>query len=213
MGVTSIISAADLEKALEIMPDRVGDFAEMLSYAGFDPAVTFNIIMRKMDVSPVAKRALFTLVIFGLTRGFGSTKSQETICQKTEKAGEGMLREAFTSLGITFGRPSSKTDITIPRIMAAFPFLTYRVQQDLILLGKNRRMGYMGKLPESLQYPGSVAMLNPESYKFHREDYIEYNMHCQSIWDNNYNEVRARENATKFADLAKDSKLAGKKKI
>jgi len=203
---TSILDDKDLKSMLkfDITDDDFKSMSNSIEFSGYDPVVTFNIIMKLMGKDSDKKKQLFLLIIFGLTRGFGNGKSKEDILSRTSEDGRASLESALAFFRVQFGKVKNKRAITISRILTAFPVLVFKFHAKLISTNKKQKLGYTGELPEHFQYPGSPAMMNETTWAEQEENYIGYVYFLAELWDAEYDEDDAR----RFAKLAHDSVLA-----
>jgi len=200
------LKETDVQKMLsfEIEDAGVGTSAAMIEYSGFNPIVTFNLCMKKIKNDKDRKNKLVLLIIFGLTRGFGSKKSKSDILEKTTEDGRDELDAAFSLFDVDFSGDRKRNTITVSRIMAAFPVLVYNVQQVLIRLGRNKNYDFSSNLPINYMYPGSPAMMSEETWEELQENYLQFIEQLNILW----NQTTDYERDLKFALLAYKSPLA-----
>jgi len=182
----------------EVSEDVVSEIAERVSFKGFDPLVIFKLVSDKIKSDASVKQALFVMITFGLTRGFGGGKSWQTILEKTNPAGRDLLQNAKDKLNVKLTRPDSEETITIPRLMQVFSFYTYRIYCVLVKIGKVRAFGYTGSLPQQLCWIGSPSCMSASAWRKYSQDYIEFSVYCSNIWNRPQDEDTAR----RFAELA-----------
>lgn len=176
-----------------------------LAFSGFNPVITFNIVVKLIKDEKVEVSHLQTLLVFGLTRGFGGGKDLGRILNRTVSQGRDRLKKAVEAFKIQLGNPKDYKTLTIPRIMAAFPFLTYKIHSELVVRGAHRIMpGYTGNLPAIWQYPGSPAMMTEEEWVSQKDNYVGWSVHCSNVWKNPQDE----DTALKFAELAYTSAVS-----
>jgi hypothetical protein len=175
------------------------DFVSLTEFAGYNPAVIFQDVMSKVKNVDDRNHLQF-IIYFGLLRGFGGKKDWKTLEERTSSvAGKKMLMTAKSKFGLVLDK-SKLTNVTIDRLMGAFPSLTYKIW--LVLcgrgLGSSKLPTYAGNLPEKFRYPGSPAAMSANAWTNHKEDYIEWSIEVQHLWKvPNPN----REDISKFADL------------
>ncbi|WOH23131.1 putative nucleocapsid [Lactuca Big Vein associated Phlebovirus] len=183
----------------EVVPEGdIMQMAEDVSFRGFDPMTIYRIITTKIDKDASVKSALFMMIMFGLTRGFGGGKTWESIISRTNPAGREKLTEAKNKLDVKLSRPNDETTITIPRLMQVFCMYTYTIFCILMKNGKIRAFDYKGNLPQRLCWIGSPACMSPAAWLKWGNDYVEFSQHCSKVWNREQDEVVAK----RFAELA-----------
>jgi len=150
-----------------------------------------------------------TVCLFGLTRGFGAGKTIAVLLSKTSEVGRSRLKSAFDALGIKAGVTRQVKDATIPRVMAAFPVVTYNCQRAIVIAKMSRNYGYEGALTPGFRYNGSPAMMTAQTWKDNREVYADFCLCCAKIWDpkSTKSDVERRAEILKFGDLAHSTLL------
>jgi len=196
----------DLDRMLsfDLSDEEVQQVGLDIGFSGYDPVITFNIIMKVIGKDKDRKKSLLTLIVFGLTRGFGNGKTKEDILDRTNLSGKSALSAAFQMFRVHFGKPKDKKMITISRILTAFPVLTYKMHEKLLSKDMIKDNKYVGLLPIEFQYPGSPSMMTKESWDAYKHSYTEYIEHLHTIWGKPYNE----EEIEKYAELSYSNKLS-----
>jgi len=198
----------DIESMLTFETDDgiVQEMTSNIGFSGFNPIVTFNICMRLIGRDEERKKELMTLIIFGLTRGFGSGKTLQDILNRTKEEGKETLKSALSLFRVQFNAPRSNNTITISRIMVAFPILVYRLHKQLVDLGLKKMTNFEGSLPNYFQYPGSPAAMTQETWDLHKESYLEYCEWLAKLWgkEDEYDE----DETDKYAELSFNSVLS-----
>lgn len=206
MTGNDILNPKDLESFLgfDLTNIDFGSFAETISYNGFNPVITFNIIRKIIGKDKERFRDLCFIITFGLRRGFGNGKSLSDIIDKTNEKGRDQLMSAIRLFGIRFEKPKKNTDVTISRIMTAFPYHTFTINRQLLEAGNVKYQDYDGDLPEIFRYPGSPAMMSRSTYERQKSNYINFVQYLSGLWNAEFDE----EIAIKFSDLAYSSQLS-----
>lgn len=201
----STVKETDLNRMLsfDLSDEDVRSISKTVEFSGYDPVVTFNIIMRVIGRDEEKKKQLITLIIFGLTRGFGANKSMQDILNRTNVEGRENLQNSFATFRVCFVRPTDKKQITISRILTAFPILVYKMHEKLMNLGKIKPIGYTGMLPSVFQYPGSPAMMSQNVWDVQKENYLEYVNYLSDLWNQEFD----YDDAEKYAILSFQSRL------
>jgi hypothetical protein len=191
--------SSDITLILKWKLETVMDEANALAFAGYNPVVTMNIVMSLIKKEGSRKEHLCRLLVFGLIRGFGGGKTWEQIYSRTSADGATKLKEAVKSFSVILGKPKATTSITVPRLMSAFPLLTHKIYLQLLDGHVIREVpGYSGDLPDHWKYPGSPAAMPEDTWTEHKDNYIQYSIHCSKVWGRE----QSLEDAEKFANLA-----------
>jgi hypothetical protein len=175
------------------------DFLELTEFAGYKPETIFQAIYAKLKTED-DKKHLQLIIFFGHTRGFGGGKSWTTLIERTSSAsGKKMLETCRTKFSIVM-KKTKLTDVTIDRLMGAFPSVTFAMWKKLCDMGKgnSKLPGYDGSLPEKFRYPGSPAAMSATAWRLHRDAYLDWSLDLQALWRV---QNPSRDNIEKFADL------------
>jgi len=181
-----------------ISVDTIEDYAEKLSFKGFNPLKIYKAVYSKIKSDASVKQSLYVMIVFGLTRGFGGGKSWQNILDKTNPAGRDILQNAKDKLEVKLTRPEGDDTVTVPRLMQVFSFYTYKIFCILTKLGKIRAFNYEGSLPQKLRWIGSSACMSPAAWAKWSTDYVEFSVHCSKVW----NKPQDADTALRFACLA-----------
>lgn len=201
-----------LKEILSFKLDDKTDFLELTEFSGFDPADVFKKLAPKLTDAK-SKRLLQYVIVFGLTRGFGGNKSFEMLSERTKSAsGKSMLNDARALFNIVVTRTKTKDDVTIDRVMAAFPSVTHAVWVSICDKDNcpDKFDDYEGDLPNELQYPGSPAAMSDKTHTKYFDEYCNWMQGLQEIWGRNGNVKggkQSREVVERFAELQYNSKL------
>jgi hypothetical protein len=175
------------------------DFIELTEFSGYNPETIFKFVMEKCD-STKHRNNLQYMIFFGLLRGFGGKKKWSDLVERTSSAtGKQMLTEAKNRFQIVMDK-SKLTNVTIDRLMGAFPSLTFKAWKKICELGmgNSKVPHYQGSLPEKYRYPGSPAAMSTRVWSAQKENYLNWSLELQHIWRV---ENPNRENIEKFAEL------------
>jgi hypothetical protein len=193
----------DLDDIMSIDLTDVIRIAGDVSFDGFDPIITFNLVTAAIKSERSKMASLKTILTFSQLRGFGGGKSWDQIYGRTAEKGVSILKGAVTAFNVKLGKPTSKTDITIPRLIAAFPLLVFKIRGFLLDAGSIvEESDFSGSLPLALRFSGSPAVLDEESWAYSRADYLEYMRYLSDKW----NAIQSDEDIAKFAELSYNSK-------
>lgn len=188
----------------DIDNEEVFEIANNVSYSGFNPIITFNICMKLIGRDDDRKKSLITLIVFGLTRGFGGGKTLNDIMNRTKEEGKEDLLSAMTLFRIKFVNDRSNNTITISRILVAFPVLTYKVHEQLMVSGLKKPSDYEGDLPMKFQYPGSPSMMANDTWEEEKLNYLGYCEYLSDLWNKTFD----YDETYKFAELSYKSPLS-----
>jgi hypothetical protein len=173
-----------------------------LAFQGFDPRVIFNIVRKLIEKENSRKDQLRTLIVFGLTRGFGGGKNWEKIYAKSTDKGKQKLEGAVKLFHVQLGKPATRTTITVPRLMAAFPLLTQKTFQQLLNRGfANTHDTFEGTLPLVWRYAGSAAAMDSISWDENAEQYVAFMIYLSKLWG----KEQSADEAKKYALLSFNS--------
>jgi hypothetical protein len=176
----------------------------LLAFTGFNPVITFNIIMDLIKADKSRIKCLQTAIVFGLSRGFGAGKTWDTIYQRTSEAGQAKLKAAVAAFEIKLGKPRGPQTITIPRIIAAFPMHTFRIHNLLLEKGLvDTTDAIKAELPDQFAYIGSPSIMSGEVFKALLPAYVNYCKLVSAKWKSEQSE----EDITKFAELSFRTRL------
>jgi hypothetical protein len=193
----------DYEKAMGFNVNDCTVIAREVAFDGFDPAITFNIVMQKIDGNPALKACLLTILTFSQTRGFGAGKTWDTIISMTSTGGGLRIQGAVEAFDIKLGRPMSKTTVTVPRLVSAFPMLVYRIRVKLIESGTiSDDVMIQTDLPLSLQFTGSPAVVDGDAWFRMKDDYLDFSRQLSRKWGDEQDD----ETIFKFGQLAHGTK-------
>lgn len=180
---------------------QIANVADMVQFEGYKPQITMRICNEFIGTDSNRKNQLLMLIVFGMVRGFGGGKSWATMLARTPAAHRQTLTAAKNAFDVQIGRPQDAQTITIPRLMQAFPFYTYKIYCALVESGRLTPIAYEGALPKRLQWIGSPAAMNAAVWTAHRNDYLAFTNACALVWRKPQNQA----DAEKFADLAYSS--------
>jgi len=205
-NATSTLNANDITRmlAFDLQDDDLLQISKNIEFSGYDPIITFNIVMTIIGRDESKKKQLLTVIIFGLTRGFGSGKTLESILNRTNPDGRDELEAAFATFRIQFGRPTNKKVITVSRILTAFPILVYKMHDKLVEMNIIDTNSYDGDLPDEFQYPGSPAMMTESTWEIQKDNYLDYIEYLSELWNQDFDSSEA----LKYAELSYNSKLS-----
>ncbi|AJG39320.1 nucleocapsid protein [Wuhan Fly Virus 1] len=93
------------------------------AYQGFDPVVTASFIKKKEPTAQIRAKDIYTMIILFITRG---NKFEKIMRKSTEDAKKTMV-SLKNKYAIVSGRPTKNEDITLARVAATFPMITFKV--------------------------------------------------------------------------------------
>lgn len=184
--------------------DELVTMTNEIGFSGYNPVVTFNIVMKVINRDETRMKSLITLIVFGLTRGFGAGKTSKDILDRTNVAGRDSLNAAFQLFRVKFQKPKDRKDITISRILTAFPVLVYKLHEKLLVNGAAHDDKFNGDLPIQFRYPGSPSMMTKQTWETQIENYLIFIEYMSNLWRKEYDDDEAR----KYAELSFNSELS-----
>jgi len=201
-----------IAEVLRFELDPSMDFLDLTAFQGFDPVEVFKKIAPKLKDANSRKLLQF-IIAFGLTRGFGGGKSISQLLERTgSAAGKQMLRDAVSLFNIVQTTSKTKDDVTIDRVMGAFPALTHKLWVKICSDDRcpDKVEDYEGQLPAQFQYPGSPAAMNAKSKEKFFGEYLDWMQTLQAVWGRNGNTrggTQQRDVVEKFALLQFGTRL------
>jgi hypothetical protein len=188
----------EMVNKLEISDDDRKGLFNLVSYEGADPVIIFNKIFRLSKTDASIPRHVNTLIAVGLYRGFGAGKTLEKILSKSRASAVDPIQLACTKLKVVFGKAKKNTDVTIGRLMAAFPTQTYHQW----LAAPNQRFPHDG-ISVAFQFTGAPAIMSEDLWASEREDWADWAVKLHSLWG----QEPDRESILRFADMQNRSRL------
>jgi hypothetical protein len=200
---TSEIRDEDLNRVLteiNVSQEDVNHYFTAVSYEGADPRIIFNKVMDLINSDDRVWTAVKMVIAFGLYRGFGSGKPYSKLMETTRKTHLTAVKNAFGTLGIVIGAPQRKTDVTIGRLMAAFPDLTHKIwcRKMVPRLSTN---GF--NLPNQYAYPGAPAAMTAEDWTQYRDEWARWAVELSKKWK----KEKTKEEILKFAEIQHATEL------
>jgi len=172
-----------LAKVLSYEINESVDFIILTEFAGYNPETIFRAVMASVK-SVDDQKTLQFIIFFGLLRGFGGNKTWAKLIERTASdSGKALLNEAKTKFKIVMTK-AKLTDVTIDRIMGAFPSLTFKAWTKIVESGhgNSKLPNYTGALPIEFRYPGSPAAMTNSQWADHKDAYIEWSSQVQALW-------------------------------
>jgi len=193
------MSEDEIEKIIQSVD--VGDLTgliEDLSYDGFDPVALLGHVWGKHKAhSTDFKKHLGVMIVVGVHRGFGGSKTIENISAKTAAAGGIKIKAAANFLEVK-KRAVSKMEVTIGRLMVIFPVVTHKVW---VMRARNRIANDHG-LPLEYMYPGSPSVMSSSTWATHAENYCQWML---DVHTNLWKQTTDIDTIKKFANLSYDN--------
>lgn len=190
------ITPEDIAASYTLFDDlELDEIIESVAYQGFEMQAMFKSLWTIVKKKPENKKMLALLIAIGLFRGIGAGKNSAILIGKSSTKGGALIKTALQTFGVKFGKPATKDEVTIPRIMICFPILTYNVFNKKPV---EKLIGYKGDLPLEFRYPGSPAVMTKDEYNKQKANYIEWSVEMSKLW----NKPQTPAEIEKFSDLS-----------
>jgi hypothetical protein len=127
------------------------EFVESVRYTGYDPVLT-RTLLRTIENNPEQlKFDVIKLIIISLERG----TNQRKITTKISDEGRDSILLLISKYGIKSGVPIKNTDITLARVVSAFPVIASKI----LLTGDIRIVGDHDDLPLFLCHTAGASLI------------------------------------------------------
>jgi len=181
--------ALDLEVGTDI-----AILAANLAFNGFQPLKFMQDMVKLIKRDKRTMNAhLKILIIVGLSRGIGKAKTMDMISQRTVTVGRAQFNAAVSAFGVT-NTTDNKESVTIPRLMVAFPKLTYGIWKQL-----QYNRGIASNLPLHFRYPNAPSAMTEAEWRQNKTLFIDW------MWDlqtNLWKQTVSRDKVEEFAQKA-----------